>query len=149
MEEINLDFLKDCDGKYIVRNEIYDTNFNPEINVHTSTDGVFICNTIISNKYFEKKLRHYVVNIVRNIRESFLKKNKLVEQDIYSEKFLLECINETELNPLFTMLSNKEIKALTKNSTKVQLKITWNICAKNKPKLVLASFKTKFKKLFK
>ena len=55
MDEIKLNYLKDSEGNYIIKQKINDSSYNDR---HLMTTGTYSENLIISNKYFEKKLEH-------------------------------------------------------------------------------------------
>ena len=64
MDEIKLNYLKDSEGNYIIKQKINDSSYNDR---HLITTGTYSENLIISNKYFEKKLEHKLEDIINNL----------------------------------------------------------------------------------
>ena len=142
MNEYNLKYLKDTEGRYIIKQTV-----NEEIEEqHLISTGVYSENLIISKEYFNKKLQHKLDDIIKVIEESVMKENKIFRQDILSERIVADITPEEEFNPLFKNLSKKEIQEYTKNSSKVRVNITFEIAFKIKPHLWFKVFTNLFKK---
>ena len=122
IKDINLNYLKDTEGNYILKNVVNDNDYVGETIV---TDGDYVENWIISNKFFDKKLQHKLTDTVTDIEHNVLFQNRIKHNDILSEKIIATIIPETEFNPLFKTMSDKEILTYTKHSTKVKVHISF------------------------
>lgn len=142
MNEYNLKYLKDTEGRYIIKQTV-----NEDIEEqHLISTGVYSENLIISKEYFNKKLQHKLDDIIKIIEESVMEENKIFRQDILSERIVADITPEEEFNPLFKNLSEEEIQEYTKNSSKVRVNITFEIAFKIKPHLWFKVLMNLFKK---
>lgn len=126
MIDLDLDYFKDAEGNYIVRHIIKDDYIDYD-KITVKNDGKFMENWVISNKFFNKKLKHKINDTVKSIKKTIMVQNKITEKDILSEYFLLKITPEEEFNPLFKNLTPLEITEYTKNSTKIRINLTWEI----------------------
>lgn len=134
---INLDYLKDTDGNYILRNKTFDnSNFSKFIK-HI---GTYSENLLISRKYFDKKLKHKLEDIVNRIENSVMIEQKITMDDIISERIILKIKPEEEFNPIFKIMDEKEIAEYTIDSKKVRVEINFEMYIKPRQHLLLNGF---------
>lgn len=143
MDEIKLNYLKDSEGNYIIKQKINDSSYNDR---RLMTTGTYSENLIISNKYFEKKLEHKLEDIVKLIEEKTMLENKISRNDFLSERFILDIKPEEEFNPIFKIMTEEEAAEYTKNSKKVRININFEIDFKIKPHLWFKVFLNLFGK---
>lgn len=122
IKDIKLNYLKDCEGNYILKNVVNDNEFTGEVIV---TNGDAVENWVISNKFFDRKLQHKLDDAVTDIEHTVLLKNRIKPDDIISEKIIVTVTPEIEFNPLFKAMSDKEILTYTRHSTKVKVHISF------------------------
>lgn len=143
MNEIKLNYLKDSEGNYIIKQTINESSYN---NRHLITTGTYSENLIISTKYFEKKLKHKLEDIIKSIEETTMLENKISRNDFLSERFILDIKSEEEFNPMFKIMLQDEAIEYTKNSKKVRININFEIDFKVKPHLWFKIFLNLFGK---
>ena len=95
MTEFNLDFLTDTQGNYILKTKIEDES---QYRGFFKTTGTYSENLIISTKYFEKKLKHNLDDMVIAIEQAILHKQKVIYDDIiYESEGLISPVNDKTL----------------------------------------------------
>lgn len=150
MNEINLNFLRDNQGNYILKHslngELEYLQQKKNFIVHS---GEYKNNFIISITFFNRKLQHKLEDVVKDIEKSVLLNLKIYKEDILSERIIAEIKPEKEFNPLFATMTNKEIEEYTKNSIKVRVVIHYEFHIKIKSHLALKGLSNSFKKFFK
>lgn len=137
MNEFNLDFLRDTQGNYILKTKIEDES---QYRGFFKTTGTYSENLIISTKYFEKKLKHNLDDMVIAIEQAILHKQKVIYDDIIYERFVASVTPEEEFNPLFKTMVEEEIEAYTENSRKVKVEVSFEVHTKSYPHLMLRTF---------
>ena len=58
-EKVYLDYLRDTNGDYILKNEVLDDSYSGDLVKHL---GTYNGNLLISNRFFKKKLEQYTKN---------------------------------------------------------------------------------------
>lgn len=134
MERLN--YIKDCNGKYIVKNKCN----NIDTSEYIVVTGNFSENILLEKKNFEKQVRHKVENCIRTIENNIRHQHRITEQDILSEKIVMEVLKEEEFNPLFNFLTLKEKQELTKTSQKIRINMEFEFHIKIKKHLQLQAF---------
>lgn len=138
MNEFNLKYFKDTEGKYILKRKVAEVN--EETTGYISHTGNSSCNLILGKYNFEKKLQHKLDDLINEIENFVKNENKIFEKDILSEKIIATIQDESEFNPLFKHLSPEEIAVYTRNSKKVRINIDFEFHIKTNNRLVLKSF---------
>jgi hypothetical protein len=145
--DIKLDYLKDTEGNYILKNvDNNSLDYLKDSNSFLKNSGEYTENLIISRESFEKKLKHKLEDIVQEIENSMMLVQKIKYEDILSEKITLKIKPEEEFNPLFKIMSDSEIAEYTKSSKKVRVEIHYEFDIKTKPHLVFGGIINSFKK---
>ena len=132
MSDLNLDYFRDAEDKYIIKSVCFDSNYEGDYMI---SDGDYSTNLLIGTKNFEKKLKHKLEDIIREIEKQVILKNYIVKKDILSEKFTASIKSEEEFNPLFQHLTDKEIAKYTKNSKKIRVEMHFAVNFKPKQQL--------------
>ena len=131
MSKINLDYLKDTEGNYIVKQKIGDDE-NLE---HLTSIGDYTKILLIGKHNFNKKLKHKIEDCAQELEDSIMLQYKLYRRDIISKKITANILLEEDYNPLFESLTEEESETLTKNSTKVKVNFKFEYHIKIRPHL--------------
>lgn len=135
-EEVHLDYLRDTNGDYILKNEVLDDSYSGDLVKHL---GTYNGNLLISNRFFKKKLEHKLQDIVKQIEDQVMVNQMITMNDIISERFIAKIKQEEDFNPLFQIMNEKDIAEYTKNSKKVRIEISFEIHIKPKKHLLFNS----------
>ena len=142
MNEFNLKYFKDTDGKYILKRKVAEVN--EEKTGYILHTGNSSCNLILGKDNFEKKLQHRLEDMVYEVEDFVKKENKVYEKDILSEKIVATIQDEAEFNPFFKQLPSIEKEVYTKNSKKVRIVIDFEFHLKPSKYLAFKSLLRKF-----
>lgn len=140
--DFNLDYYRDMEGNYIVKHYVGDAATYKD---YLKNTGSYSENVIIGRKFFEKKLKHKIDDMVRHIEDTIILEHKIYDEDIIYKKFIATIIPEQEFNPLFDKMSDEEIAEYTANSIKLRVKITFEMHFKTKKHLLFQSILNSFK----
>lgn len=145
MNDFNLNYSRDMDGNYIVKQRVGDAT---QYRDYLKNTGTYSENIVISTKYFEKKLRHKIDDMVKDLEETVILQHRIYDEDIIYKKFIATVTPEQEFNPLFQKMSDVEIAEYTANSMKVRVVIKFEMHIKTQKHLLFSSILNSLKEIW-